>query len=664
VGFVDGVRISTGRLTQWSDETGVTDNQAGIWQSGGGLMSDGPGRIFVTSGNGISPPAGPGTSPPGQLAESVIRLSVRSNGTLVAKNFFSPANAPTLDAGDVDFGSGGPVALPFGTSRYTHVLAQAGKDGRIFLLDRDNLGGREQGRGQTDRALSVNGPYQGQWGHPAVFANTTTLTADNAGSAHDYVYYLGKDDSLRVLKAEVNGSDAPTLSDVASSSLEFGYTSGSPTVTSDGAAISTAVVWAVYAAGADGASGALEAFPANPGSGCTAVAPCTISPIWSAAIGTASKFSGVATSGGMVYVGTRDGHVYGFGDTAQAPVVIRGAAGTFQAPVGSTSRSRKITVTAASDVTVTGVTADTTATSSPVQVHQFGLGQVTLTPRRGSQASKVSFPVTLRRGDTLTVPVTFRPTAPGGTTGSVSVATRSLSWPRVAAPLSAVGTTSGLYPSSASIPFALVTDTGAFASNVPVGVRVLREVDIVNGSLHPETITAVRRPPAPYSVTGLPRTGTVLLPGQSDVVQVRFAPARPGDYSRTLSVTGSGGTIATVDLSGTGLSARGLFTASPTSVGFGTVPVGHKVTKVVTLTNTGNEPATVTAAVTLNAPFADRPNVSAGLTVNAGYDVRIPVTFTPDKEGSFTSTYRLTWTDVTGTHIVLVRITGRAGPAQ
>jgi hypothetical protein len=71
VGFVDGVRISTGRLTQWSDETGVTDNQAGIWQSGGGLMSDGPGRIFVTSGNGISPPAGPGTSPPGQLAESV-----------------------------------------------------------------------------------------------------------------------------------------------------------------------------------------------------------------------------------------------------------------------------------------------------------------------------------------------------------------------------------------------------------------------------------------------------------------------------------------------------------------------------------------------------------------------------------------------------------------
>jgi hypothetical protein len=660
VGFVDGVRISTGTLTQWSDETGVSDNQAGIWQSGGGLMSDGPGRIFVTSGNGISPAAGPGTRPPGQLAESVIQLSVQSNGTLVAKSFFSPANAPTLDAGDVDFGSGGPVGLPFGTSLHPRVLVQAGKDGRIFLLDRNSLGGREQGPGETDKALSVNRPYQGQWGHPAVFGDTTTLTAGNAASAHDYVYYIGKGDSLRVLKAGVNGSDAPTLSDVANSSLEFGYTSGSPTVTSYGADISTAVVWAVYAASGTGSSGALEAFPASPGSGCTAVAPCTISPIWSASIGTASKFSGVAISGGMVYVGTRDGHVYGFGDTAHAPLAIRGTAGTFQAPVGSTSPARKVTVTAASDVTVTGVTADTTAASGPAPADQFGRGQVTLTPRRGSSASKVSFPVTLHRGDTLTVPVTFRPTAPGGITGSVSFDTRSRSWPQVTVPLTAAGTTSGLYATSRSILFALVTDTGAFASNVPVGVEVFREVDIINGSLHPETITAVRRPPAPYSVTGLPATGTVLRPGQSVVVQVRFAPARPGDHPRTLSVTGSGGVTATVGLSGTGLPARGLFTASPASVSFGTVPVGHKVTKIVTLTNTGNEPATVTTATTLNAPFADRPNVPVGLPVNAGYDVRIPITFTPAKKGSFTSTYRLTWTDVTGAHIVLVHITGRA----
>ncbi len=78
------------------------------------------------------------------------------------------------------------------------------------------------------------------------------------------------------------------------------------------------------------------------------------------------------------------------------------------------------------------------------------------------------------------------------------------------------------------------------------------------------------------------------------------------------------------------------------------------------LTNTGNEPATVTTATTLNAPFADRPNVTPGLPVNAGYDVRIPITFTPTKKGKFTSTYRLTWTDVTGAHIISVHVTGHA----
>ncbi len=58
-GFVSGVNVSTHATTLWSDETGVTDDQAGIWQGGGGLMSDGPGRIYLVSGNGVSPGAGP-----------------------------------------------------------------------------------------------------------------------------------------------------------------------------------------------------------------------------------------------------------------------------------------------------------------------------------------------------------------------------------------------------------------------------------------------------------------------------------------------------------------------------------------------------------------------------------------------------------------------------
>ena len=127
VGYVAGVNTSTKALTMWSDEAGVTDDQAGIWQGGDGLMSDGFGRIFVSTGNGVSPAPGAGTSPPAQLGDSVVRLGVTGDGTLAAQDYFSPANAPTLDANDQDLGSGGPVGLPFGTSTYPHLLVQAGK---------------------------------------------------------------------------------------------------------------------------------------------------------------------------------------------------------------------------------------------------------------------------------------------------------------------------------------------------------------------------------------------------------------------------------------------------------------------------------------------------------------------------------------------------------
>lgn len=208
-GFVTGVNVSTKAETLWTDESGVTDNQAGIWQSGGGLLSDGPGRIFFTSGNGVSPPPGPGTAPPGQLAESTVRLAVQPGGSLAAQSFFSPANAPSLDAADTDFGSGGPAGLPVGTATYPHVLVQAGKDGRIFLLNRDSLGGRAQGPGGTDAVLGELGPYPGQWGHPAVFeADTSPLPSGSPGTG-DYVYYVGSNDYLRTLQLSASAAGRP-----------------------------------------------------------------------------------------------------------------------------------------------------------------------------------------------------------------------------------------------------------------------------------------------------------------------------------------------------------------------------------------------------------------------------------------------------------------------
>jgi hypothetical protein len=174
-------------------------------------MSDGSSRIFLSTGNGISPAPGPGSSPPPELGESTVRLAVQPGGSLAAADFFSPANAPTLNLADTDLGAGGPVGLPFGSSTYPDLLVQTGKDGRVFLLNRDNLGGRRQGPNGTDAAVSTNGPYQGEWGHPAAFGDTTTVTSGNSGSANDYVYYVGANDYLRALKFQLNSSGTPLL---------------------------------------------------------------------------------------------------------------------------------------------------------------------------------------------------------------------------------------------------------------------------------------------------------------------------------------------------------------------------------------------------------------------------------------------------------------------
>src|SRR5258708_6297270 len=167
-GYIVGVNARSRSQTMWSDESGPTDTQAGIWQSGGGLLSDGPGQILFATGNGISPASGPGTKPPCELAESVVRLAVLNDGTLAAKDFFSPANAPYLDSIDADLGSGGPVGLPFGTATLPHLLVEGGKLGGLFLLNRDALPAPSQGpRGGDADGTRAGQALMGQWRHEA-----------------------------------------------------------------------------------------------------------------------------------------------------------------------------------------------------------------------------------------------------------------------------------------------------------------------------------------------------------------------------------------------------------------------------------------------------------------------------------------------------------------
>ena len=666
-GYVARVALSTNSATLWSDESGVTYNQAGIWQSGGGIMSDGSGRIFVTSGNGVSPTARAGTSPGGQLAESVIRLGVNSSGTLSAKDFFSPANAPSLDAADTDYGSGGPVGVQFPIGSF-HALAQVGKDGRAWLLNTAGLGGRKQGSGGTDAALFVTKAYGGEWGHPAIFGDTPVTRANSATPLdNDFMFSVGKDDVMRVFRFYVSSSGKPGLTNLANSSLTYGFTSGSPVVTSNGDDPTSAVIWEVFTPNTTGKTGAgsqLEAYAlgkvaATGGtpSSCISTSPCTLQNIWSSPTFTSAKFSIPATSQGWVYVGTRDGQLLAFAAPGAAAPAQAATATFAQTAVNSTT-SKPVSITATKTVTFTGVTATTGASNATAPVNQFTVGQVSELKNGSSTPVPVTFPVTLAQGDKLTAQTTFAPAAPGGTSGALSFSTGSASFPTVDVPLAGEGTQGGLYPQPSTQTFPLSPDQGVVP--VPVGIQRPEVVTISNFGTTTQTVTSVTPPTAPFTATGLPVVGSTIQPGQTISVQVTFAPSSAGPATGSLTVTGSSGAPATITLSGVGAAANSQLTAADPVVNFGTIPVGKKATAYIQISNTGNTASTVKGTSAVPTPFSAPLKPQAGMPFNPDSDMAVPVTFTPTKKGTFTTHYLLTWTDVNGTHTLTVILTGTA----
>jgi hypothetical protein len=667
-GYVAGVNLASSAFTLWTDESGVTYNQGGIWQSGGGLMSDGPGRIFFTSGNGVSPSVRAGSSPGGQLAESVVRLGVNASGTLAAKDFFSPGNAPTLDAADTDFGAGGPVGLPFGTATFPNVLAQGGKDGRIFLLNRSALGGRKQGPGQSNSDLAVTPAFGRLWEHPAVFGDTT-LTQANAGSSptdNDFLVSVGKNDVMRIFRFGDNAADKPQLSDVGASSLTNPYTSGSPVITSNGDDPSSAVIWEVHAGGESGAGSELDAYAfgslissGGTPSPCTSSSQCIIAPIWHMTIPEdATKFAIPATSNGRVYIGTRgddtNGQVIGYGVAPPSAPPVQAATTTLPQTSVSATTSKDVSITAKNPVTITQVAASTGASNSLAPASQFAVGQLTETPAGGASAQPVTLPVKLAKGAKLHALVKFSPAAPGTADGTVAFTTSTGRVRRV--PVTGTGARPGLYAVPGALAFPFAPDQGL--TDVPVGVSVGQLVDVINGGSTTDRVTSVTLPASPFTATNLPPVGQRIKPGQALVVSVTYAPQQPGPSTGSFAITDSTGKRLTIPLSGSATASVSQVTAAGSTVDFGPVPVGQTVTKAVHVTNTGNVPATVSVPAVPQAPFHSRFHVFAGLPFNPGYSLTIPVTFTPARAGTFTTPYVFHWQDRLGSHSLTVTLTG------
>lgn len=315
-GWIVGVSTSGQIKTMWAT-TEEPHNGAAIWMGGGGIASDHEGQILFATGNSWSPNKGPGNEPhEGHLGDSVVRAQIEPDGTLKPKDFFAPYNSVELDLEDLDLGSSAPLSLPspyFGTESTPHLLVQVGKGALVYLLNRDNLGGMKQGPEEKNADLGETPIQNGVWGSLATWPGD---------GGYVYVPASGEEPgngALEILKYEVGALGLPKL-EVAgrATGLEFG--SGSPIVTSNGAADGSGIVWISHCPEAFKCEGStLNAYAAVP----SGVEP---EPLWEAPIGKSNKFVRPLASEERIYVGTRDGHVYAFGPTHHTLTVQRSAA--------------------------------------------------------------------------------------------------------------------------------------------------------------------------------------------------------------------------------------------------------------------------------------------------------------------------------------------------
>jgi outer membrane protein assembly factor BamB len=393
-GWIVGVSTAGNITTKWA----TSANGASIWQAGGGLVSDGPGRIFFSTGNGKGPPGtndpkpGPGTPPPeGRLGESVVHVEVQPDGSLKARDFFSPFNNKLLDEVDIDLGSSGPIALPsqFGTPNVPHPIVQEGKYGEVYLLNGDNLGGMGEGE---DHVVQELGPYGGVWGVAAAWPGDGRYVYVPSVSIPKSSEEVKN--SLRFFTYAQDESGNPRLSPVAKTPEDFWFGSGSPIVTSNGTANASGVIWITQCLSKCEGLAELRAYSAVP----NGVTPL---PFWSAKVGTATKFSRPVASAGHIYVGNHEGRIIAFSSPILSP---SSEALALAAPVGG-QETRAVTITS------TGTEVEVGKVNPP-----SGPFEASGLPAKG---------IKLKRGESLTVKVTFKPSARGAVNGEFGIITQT-----------------------------------------------------------------------------------------------------------------------------------------------------------------------------------------------------------------------------------------------
>jgi len=214
--------------------------RGGIWMSGGGPAADASGNIYATTGDGTFDLNTNGSD----ASNSIIKLSTQ-NG-LHQTDYFAPFNQSCMTTRDGDLGSGAVLLLPDQQNNGPHhLLLTIGKEGRVYVVDRDNMGQftsdpnlhcdtAEENRTDIDHVVQELPPQTtgGVYGSTGYW-NGSSDTAP-------FVYTGGAADNLRAFS--LSGGSLSTHA-VSSSPEKFAITGVTPSISSNGTQPGTGIVW-------------------------------------------------------------------------------------------------------------------------------------------------------------------------------------------------------------------------------------------------------------------------------------------------------------------------------------------------------------------------------------------------------------------------------------
>jgi hypothetical protein len=354
---------------------------AGIWMGGAGMAADNlnptgsspGGRLFVATGNGTFDANTPYTNSM-DYGDSIVRLHL-NNGVMTVSDDFTPLNQSTLNSTDRDLASGGVLLLPDqSTGGHTHLLVQSGKEGRISLVDRDNMGGYNT---STDNIVQeLVGQMGGLWGM--------------AGYGNNTVYFWGTADNLKSFPL-TTGKMSSTPSHTGAQSS--GFPSPTPVITANGT--SSPIVWTVQSdAYNSNGSAYLRAHDAT---NITTTLYNSLTNTARDTPGPAVKFVVPVVTNGKVYVGTSNAlAVYGLLNGSQQ------AAAPSISP-GTQSFTGTLTVTITDSTPGASIFYSTTGTATTSSTPYTGPITVNTTETISAIASAPGFLQSLPTSETYTL---------------------------------------------------------------------------------------------------------------------------------------------------------------------------------------------------------------------------------------------------------------------